>query len=389
MPAGRRFYGVVKVRSAPLTQVIEPAIEGQNLLSLDDIQDELARMNEASASHMLFVLLMVAWALATLVILSGLFGFGSVLSLYLAVGWWALTGGILLFWKRLNSAGKKWLCLLILGLLIARWGYSWLVSSSQDAIIGLVIGLLYTPILMMIATILFSGRSLLVCISVGAIMGAIAMLGSTREVLAVSHLDDWRIGPVVFFVYSLYAWLLSNWIREREQLRTTTEQAAGLAVAANTDALTQVYNRRAADQFIERHASSGRRYGVIFIDLDHFKSINDSQGHDVGDRVLQQVSQVLRLRTREADFVARWGGEEFIVILVGVSREQAAAIGEHLRSHIEKDAVPGLPSVTASLGIAYAPSGASLPGAILRADEAVYRAKTGGRNQVVIDDASV
>ena len=367
----------------------KPNAEGNPLLSPDDDQNEAARMNEASASQMLFVLLVFAWGLATLVILSGMLGFGSFLSLSLAIGWWSLIGGILLFWKRLSGADKKRLCILILGLLIIRWGYSWLWSSPQDAMIGLVIGLLYTPVLMTIATILLSGRSRLVCISVGAIMGAIAILGSTREVLAASHLDDWRIGPLVFCVYGLYAWLLSNWIREREQLRTTTQQAAGLAVAANTDALTQVYNRRAVDDFIEGHARSGRRYGVIFLDLDHFKSINDTHGHDVGDRVLQQVSRVMRLRTREADFVARWGGEEFIVILISVSQEQVAAIGEHLRFHLEQASTPGLPQVTASVGVAFASTGARLPEAIKRADDAVYRAKAGGRNQVVLDGALI
>ena len=345
----------------------------------------LERSNEASASHMLWVLLVFAWGLATVVTVSGLLGNGTTISLYLAIGWWVLTSSVLLTWSRLELHGKKILCLLILLLLLLRWGYSWLFAPPQDTMIGLVIGLLYTPVIMTIATILFSGNSRLLCISVGTVMGLVAIAGSSREALAVTHLDDWRIGPLVLCVYTLFAWLLGNWIREREALESSMRRAAGLQAAANTDPLTGVFNRRAADAFLNKNRTSQRRWGVIFLDLDHFKRINDNFGHDTGDRVLAKVAALLRSRLRESDLVARWGGEEFVILLESISAEETAKIAEDLRHLIEQLQDDNIPTITASLGAAHADNGASLVAGIKAADQALYRAKNGGRNQVVAD----
>ncbi len=356
-----------------------------NLLPTQDGLSEIARRNEASASEMLHVVLGFAWGLASIVIVSGFLGYGTRLSLYLAIGWWTFIGVPLLFWQKLSTVDKKLLCLTILALLIVRWGYSWLISPPQEAMTGLVLGLLYVPVIMTITTILFSGRSRLICVSVGVIMGMIAIIGSSREALAISFLNDWRLGPLVFCVFALYAWLLSNWIREREQLETTTQQAQGLALAANTDALTGVFNRRAVADFLEQNALSRRQCGVIFLDLDHFKLVNDTYGHDRGDSVLAQVAEILHLRTREGDFVARWGGEEFIVIVTNVSAHQTTDIAEYLRGHIEQATYHEVPRLTASFGVAHTLSGAQLQGAINRADQALYQAKASGRNRVVSD----
>jgi diguanylate cyclase (GGDEF)-like protein len=356
-----------------------------NLLPTQDGLSEIARRNEASASAMLRVVLGFAWGLASFVIVSGFLGYGTRLSLYLAIGWWTFMGVPLLFWRKLSSVDKKLLCLVILALLTARWGYSWLISPPREAMTGLVLGLLYVPVIMTITTILFSGRSRLICVSMGVIMGIIAIIGSSREALAITFLNDWRLGPLVFFVFALYAWLLSNWIREREQLETTTQQAQGLALAANTDALTGAFNRRAVADFLEQNALSRRQCGVIFLDLDHFKLVNDTYGHDQGDSVLAQVADILHLRTREGDFVARWGGEEFLVIVTNVSAHQTADIAEYLRGHIEQATYHGVPRLTASFGVAHTIAGAQLQGAINRADQALYQAKASGRNRVVSD----
>ena len=342
-----------------------------------------------SGSQMLRTLILFAWILATIVVVSGVFGSGTTLSLYLATGWWLFMSLVLLSWPRIGLEGQKKVNLLILVLLILRWAYSWLFSPPEEAVIALVTCLLYVPLLITTATILFSGNSLTLCISVGALMGVIAMAGTTREALAASYLNDWRIGPLVLGVYCLQAWLLNNWVREREALQARTEQAESLALAANTDAMTGIYNRRAADQLIADCAESGRRCSVIFLDVDHFKLVNDRHGHDVGDSVLTHLASILRQRTRAGDFVARWGGEEFVVILMSVSAEESARIAENLRHHIEHTRKTDLPAVTASLGVAHASTGAELTEAIHRADQALYRAKSGGRNRVEVDRADI
>ena len=126
---------------------------------------------------------------------------------------------------------------------------------------------------------------------------------------------------------------------------------------------------------------------LVFIDVDHFKSINDQRGHDAGDRILIQVAKVIGDSVRQADIVGRWGGEEFILLCPGVQELAIAGIAEKVRNametHVfEKDATPL--KVTISLGVAYVKPGEAFDAALKRADEALYQAKKQGRNRVVI-----
>ena len=120
-----------------------------------------------------------------------------------------------------------------------------------------------------------------------------------------------------------YSWLFSP------------AEAAVIAVAGNTDAMTGIYNRRAADQLIADSADSGGRCSVIFLDVDHFKQANDRHGHDVEDSVITQLAGIPRQRKRAGDFVARWGREEFVVILISDSAEESARVAKNLSHYIE------------------------------------------------------
>ena len=127
---------------------------------------------------------------------------------------------------------------------------------------------------------------------------------------------------------------------------------------------------------------------VILVDIDHFKRINDSYGHDVGDQVLREVADVLRSSTRPEDLVARYGGEEFVLALPSSSLEQAIERAEKIRTQLSSRHLESTGScvpVTASLGVSFAPSprGDDLTNLISAADEALYEAKHAGRNRVV------
>lgn len=172
-------------------------------------------------------------------------------------------------------------------------------------------------------------------------------------------------------------------MEEREALKARTLEAEDLSLKANTDPLTQINNRRAADVWLAERRTSARRCGVIFVDLDHFKQINDTYWHDVGDKVLREVACLMRASLRSDDFVARWGGEEFVVMLSSVTFEEAQSIAENLPLSIAQRSLPGSPDITASLGVVHAQRGADLERAIKRADIAVYDAKRQGRNRVV------
>lgn len=152
---------------------------------------------------------------------------------------------------------------------------------------------------------------------------------------------------------------------------------------ANTDGLTGLFNRAALDAHLDRLPHSSQDVTVIMLDIDHFKRLNDTQGHLEGDRVLTLVASVLRGSLRETDFVARYGGEEFCVVLVNVGASGAASIAEKLRAAVE-----ATQCVTASFGVCTATSTLLRPRDMLaRADEALFAAKTAGRNRVTVSSA--
>lgn len=163
---------------------------------------------------------------------------------------------------------------------------------------------------------------------------------------------------------------------------------------ANTDFLTGVLSRRAfierAEEEISRSVRKKRGFSIIMIDIDHFKKINDSYGHQAGDRILQDFAGEVRGTIRVYDFVGRYGGEEFIVCLPDINMEQSLLSSERMRAAIEEikftlpDGDPFPIRITASFGVScfHPDSGDDLASIIKRADEALYEAKSRGRNQV-------
>jgi diguanylate cyclase (GGDEF)-like protein/PAS domain S-box-containing protein len=179
-------------------------------------------------------------------------------------------------------------------------------------------------------------------------------------------------------------------VTERTQVQSELERLA------RTDALTGVNNRRHLYELAEHEFEVARRYGhplsVIMFDLDHFKDINDTFGHALGDRMLESVTRVARSQLRDVDLIGRYGGEEFVVILPVTSAQQAYLVAERIRSgvealRIETDRSPA--SVTLSMGIAemlHEPLEGTVENVIRRADEAMYTAKQAGRNRTAIFD---
>ncbi len=173
-------------------------------------------------------------------------------------------------------------------------------------------------------------------------------------------------------------------IRERERIEAVLQQTA------RTDYLTQLPNRRAMIQMLDKEAARYERspnpFSLVLLDIDHFKHINDSFGHDGGDEVLVNIAERMRAWMREKDVLARWGGEEFLILLSDTDVDRASDQAERLRAAIEAETFvlqQGETRITASLGVAgYTPQ-QEIDGCIKDADVALYRAKSSGRNRVV------
>jgi diguanylate cyclase (GGDEF)-like protein len=158
------------------------------------------------------------------------------------------------------------------------------------------------------------------------------------------------------------------------------------------DPLTSLYNRRYMDEVLMKEVARARRTGTmlggIMVDLDHFKSLNDTLGHDVGDQVIKAVARTLNTAVRVEDTVCRYGGEEFFILMTAGSIEDYMDRADDLRRQIAGLDVHwqgrSVGVITASLGVAGFPMHADTPEALVRqADQALYQAKKQGRNQVV------
>lgn len=161
---------------------------------------------------------------------------------------------------------------------------------------------------------------------------------------------------------------------------------------AITDGLTGLYNRRHFSQQLDEHLRRASRYdeplGLILLDVDHFKSVNDGFGHLAGDRALCAISDVLRASVRDSDLVARIGGEEFVIVLMRADRELSMAAAERLRAGVEAlrltEQTGEIVGLTASLGVAFFPDdGPDQQSMMHAADQALYRAKGMGRNRII------
>ncbi|MGP9833608.1 GGDEF domain-containing protein [Marinobacter sp. NSM] len=207
------------------------------------------------------------------------------------------------------------------------------------------------------------------------------LLGTDRVGLMIfalpgDHIPDAAYGNIMNMVSPSIASYLSkeNLLRELER-------------RANHDQLTGLLNRGCIEERLVSEINRSNRYdndfAVILFDIDHFKQINDQFGHDVGDEVLRQVSRRAEASIRAVDLIGRWGGEEFLIILVETDLVSARHVAENIRRLIESDVYESNKPVTISAGVACYSRGDTATTLVKRADITLYKAKQQGRNQVV------
>lgn len=166
------------------------------------------------------------------------------------------------------------------------------------------------------------------------------------------------------------------------------ERTGALVKMASVDSLTGIYNRRKFSEILEYEAQRSKRYhqplALLMIDIDHFKHVNDTYGHQAGDEALIRIADIFKTWLRKSDVYARWGGEEFIVLLTQTNLSEARLVAEKLRQHIAEITVKDKLPVTASFGVSLFDENEDTLLLVKRADDALYQSKNDGRNRVSV-----
>ena len=173
-----------------------------------------------------------------------------------------------------------------------------------------------------------------------------------------------------------------------DRLNTTLEEKAAMTALATTDPLTGIANRRELNSRLSEELSRADRYGtpfcVLLLDLDHFKEINDTHGHHVGDLVLLGVAHLLHEECREPDLAGRWGGEEFMMILSQTDVSKAERVASRVRDRVSNENSVGTDQLTISIGVSSFEAGDTQESLLERVDRALYAAKEMGRDRVEV-----
>jgi diguanylate cyclase (GGDEF)-like protein len=218
--------------------------------------------------------------------------------------------------------------------------------------------------------------------AVGSLLLFILSINDILFSLRIIHTGSMAgLGLLAFVLCQNYLTYV-RFIHDSRQMKT-------LSVQANQDSLTLLLNRRGLMEAIKQNHVEQRQdsdfFSVMIIDFDHFKRLNDTLGHDAGDLVLAQGSEIMQNVIRKQDLAARWGGEEFVVILPNTDEKGAKILAEKLRIRLNNDLSDRLKhSVTASIGVAQSLEHENFAACLKRADQALYQAKERGRNRVVL-----
>lgn len=296
-----------------------------------------------------------------------------------------------LLWLRRVSLGVvgPWVVIGPSALLVGRVLTWELVPATRPVNSGLLIAsLAWFGVVFALAFLVFGTRRGVI-VAFGSYL--LLYLGATLSAVGGMLADSGSIGVVVFLAAGHLVLILVVWVLARnvERLAVARARAELLEQQATTDPLTGIANRRRADEELMRLVVHARRYrqpfAAVLVDLDHFKDVNDTYGHEVGDAVL--VTAVTRLRSaiRESDLLGRWGGEEFVILAPQTSHADACALAERCRVVMASPgtADPGK-RITASFGVATLDVDEDDARSLMRrADLAMYTAKRQGRDRVV------
>lgn len=209
------------------------------------------------------------------------------------------------------------------------------------------------------------------------------------QVLTQIDLDSKQIfGCTLLLSQSMDTDLANQYLQQQQRLISLMEENVRLNYLIRKDKLTSLFNKAYIEEQLDVQCGMVRRYhrecSVIFFDIDHFKRINDNYGHSVGDEVLIAISSLISNHIRSTDMLARWGGEEFLLLLPETGIEEAKIVANKICSLVEQHDFDIVKKVTISLGVTLVLASDTVLSILNRVDKALYKAKHSGRNQVVV-----
>ena len=311
-------------------------------------------------------------------------------NIFTATGYLMTTVGLLHFARRTVAWHWFWPPPLLIGLLFVALPF---FSEHAGPRVVLMAGLL---LLVCIANLHISWRAqqqeplrlrqiVMAAFAMTAVFTVIRATVTVFYTPPADFMDPSKTQPLLMLIglAMLMFWNLSVMLMPGERLQNQLRRAA------QDDALTNLLNRGGfnglARRQLERCRLAGRPASVLLMDLDHFKRVNDSHGHDAGDRLLCAFAETVRAQSRATDLVGRYGGEEFCALLPDADQQQAMVIAERIRHHFSRVTVPiegGTLGTTVSIGVAEITATETVDVALQRADQALYVAKHEGRNRV-------
>lgn len=214
---------------------------------------------------------------------------------------------------------------------------------------------------------------------------------------------DWYLAIMIFWLGIILCFLAYRIIKLKDEVviqrkreselieinKLLDTRSKALEIKAKTDPLTGAFNRLGIEEAISLGLQEWRKYhkplSLVMIDIDHFKQVNDIHGHDIGDLVLSKLSNIVQQHIRTQDLLARWGGEEFVLVCRDTDIGSAHTLAEKLRELIAKQTLHSSINITASFGVATLKTQENLEQLFKAADTALYKAKAAGRNTVVVD----
>jgi diguanylate cyclase len=250
--------------------------------------------------------------------------------------------------------------------------------------------MLWVPLLFVFCAIAFDGAtSLRYSLAIYVLLVALTLPHAFATMSGTGLVDGLHFLLQAYLAYAVTIVALYFFSDIEQRAFTMEETARTMRRLANTDALTALANRRQCEEQLASELRRAERYSRVFsvlmIDIDGFKELNDRFGHLAGDDVLVDMARRIERMVRASDLIARWGGEEFLLLAPETGLEDARRLAEMTRHHIDTNVLAERHHVTISVGVASYRGGDTVQSVVARADAALYLAKRGGRNQVKVE----